>query len=707
MKKIVLVFTLLLCFMVIPSYSKEDTSLSSSQRRKLSKELRPRYKNWFDLVTYIATIEEKDVFLQLKSDRDREIFIRTFWQHRDPTPGTPENEYKVEIKKRFDHANKRFKIGSGKPGWMTDMGRFYIILGKPNNVDRYDSKPGLYPAQVWYYHGDKSLGLPTYFNITFYRPQNTTEWKLYSPAADGPAALLIAQEPMDMDDQAVLYAKISKLAAGLAIPSITMVPNEYSPGMRPSLRSNIVLSNIYDSPKRKINATYASNFLKYKGYVDVDSSVNFISSTNMVSVTRYERFGFSFINISVKPQKISVGYSDEKDQYFFNFELTVSLKKGEDFVYQYTKNFDFYIDPNNVNSLKGNGVVIHDSFPVIPGQYQLMVFAKNSIGKEFTYFDKEVTVLPQGNRPLLSTPVVGYKTEAQDGNFFFPYKIGNQKIFVSTEKTFKLKESPILLIGAYNISDELKNEGTIDVRLNGLSERTKFEKSVTLNLKDYPSKKNINILHELSSEGLPADYYELKLTLKNKLDIVLDTKALDFTVSPFSTISYPKETFKRSRLDNPFYFYYILATQYDVVGNLESANKYYERCIENNPTFTEGYSRWLALLNKQKKYTQVLVEVENLNKKDEKYVFDYHLIKGTALYGMKDYEKAVDELIKANEKYDSDVRVLNLLGFSLLNLQEYDEALKAFSASLTINQSQPLIKRTIKQVNEKLKPKGK
>lgn len=701
MKKKIIFSIVIFCLILNFGFSEDKVKLSAKEKRKAYRELNTVHKNWYNMVTYIATDQEKNVFLKLNNNKDRNIFIKTFWLQRDPTPGTPLNEYQEEIKERFAYVNKEFKKGSSKPGWMTDMGKFYMILGKPVNIDRYDNKPGLYPAQVWYYHGDSRLGLPSYFNVTFFKPRNTTEWKLYSPTLDGPQSLLINFDPVDIDDQVALYERIQELATGLAMPAVTMIPNEFSPGLTPSLRTNIILNNIYESPKKKINVSYATNFLNYKGFVDVDHSVNFIENTSLVSVTRYDRFGFNFVNISLKPKKISVGYNNDRDKYFFNFELTVSLKKGEEFIYQYTKNFEFYVDPDRVDSLRGNGVVVHDSFPVIPGKYTLMVFAKNSIGKEFTYFEKEIKVTPQGTMPHLGEPVLGYKSELQPESYFYPYKVRDKKLFVDTDNTFRLKESPYLLIGIYNLNKELWQNGRVELNLNGLSDRLKFKKKYVLNLNEYAFKENVNILYKLSDEGLYSDYYELNLKLVNKLGIVLDSKGAEFTVSPFNNFAYPMETFKKSRLDNPYYFYYIVANQYESAGKFENAAKYYERCLENNPEFFEGHNRYLNLLNRQKKYTQVLVEVEKLKKSSE-FDFEYYLIKGTALYGMKDYKNALTALVKANEKYDSDVRVLNLLGFTFLNLKDYKEALKALDASLAVNEAQPFIKKTIEQVKEKL-----
>lgn len=702
MKKKILYLIVICGLLANVGFTKETTKLSAGEKRKAYRELNIEHKRWYDMIRYIATDEEKNVFLSLKNNKDRNLLIDNFWTQRDPTPGTPQNEFKSEIYKRFEYVNKEFKKGSSKPGWMTDMGRFFMILGEPNNVDRFDNRPGLYPAQVWYYHGDRRLGLPSYFNVTFYKPHNTTEWKLYNPSVDGPQKLLINFEPVDITgNQYALYEKIKERAPGLAMPAVTMIPNEFSPNLSSSLRTNIVLNNIYESPKKSVNVSYATSFLNYKGYVNVEDSVNFIENTSLVSVTRYSRFGFNFVNISIKPKKISVGYSDEREKYFFNFELTVSLKKGEKFVYQYTKNFQFYIEPDRVNALRGNGVVIHDSFPAIPGQYTLMVFAKNSIGQEFTYFDKEIKIVPTGTQAYLSRPLLGYKAEVQEANFFYPYKVNEKKLYIDTENTFKLEETPQLLVGVNNLNKELWETGRVEINLHGLSERNKFNKKYRLPLKDYDYNENANILYQISDGGLDADYYELNVKLINKQGIVLDSKGAEFTISPFKNFAYPMETFKKSRLDNPYYFYYIIAGQYETAGNLDNAEKYYEKCLAANPGYYEGFTRYLNLLNKGKKYTKVLVEVENL-KKNSKFAFEYHFLKGTALYGMKDYDNALQELVKANDEYDSDIRVLNLLGFTFLNLKEYQQALKAFDASLGIDNNQKHVKNTIKQVKEKI-----
>ena len=665
--------------------------------KEVYKELNAVYQNWLNMITHITYSEERKVFLKLTNDRDRDAFIKIFWLQRDPTPGTPDNEFKSEIEKRFAYVSDIFKRGSTRPGWMTDQGRIYMILGKPNSIERYDDKAGLYPVQVWYFYGDASLGLPTYFNVVFYKRFGAGEWKLYNPALDGPAELLIKDTPINVDNYDALYQQIYRLAPALCGPAFSMIPNEATPNNRPSLRNNFILANIFESPTKRLNASYATNFLKYKGYVNIESSANFIDNSNLVSLTREERYGCDFINVSVRPKKISLGFSEDKDKYFFNLNLNVSLRKSEKIIYQYAKNFEFYFEPDKVQNLEGGGVVVHDSFPVIPGDYQLVVFIENSVGKEFSYFDQAIHVPQPGQQPYLAKPVIGYKQEIENNNFFHSYKFHDKKLSVDTEKTFGLSDIPQLLVGIYDLTREVWEKGEVEIELRGLNERFKFSRTVNQPLNERPFVKDMHLILALDKKDLRSDYYELTLRLRAPGGALLDSQKTNFTISPIQRIAHPIETYKQVLVDSPHFFNYALGQQYEGIGDLENAELYFTKSVQNNPDFAEGYVAQYTLANKQQKYSQVLAAVENLSKFD-KFAFDYHLIKGTALFGLDRIEPALDELLKANKIYNSDIRVLNLIGFSFFKLNDMEEALKAFDASLALNSKQPQVDRIVAEI---------
>ena len=121
-------------FLVVVFLSLHAPALSSGSAYG---QLPPQYQKWLnDEAVYIITPLEREVFLKLTSDRERELFIEAFWKHRDPTAASPENEFKTEHYRRINYANQFFGWEAAKPGWRTDRGRIYIILGEPNDVQR-------------------------------------------------------------------------------------------------------------------------------------------------------------------------------------------------------------------------------------------------------------------------------------------------------------------------------------------------------------------------------------------------------------------------------------------------------------------------------------------------------------------------------------------------------------------------------------------
>ena len=116
--------------------------ISEKQRKKnekaLKQELRGPYKKWLDEdVVWIITDQERQAFKQLSNDEERDQFIEAFWQRRDPTPDTEENEYKEEHYRRIAYANEHF--AAGVPGWKTDRGRIYIMYGPPDEIESHPS----------------------------------------------------------------------------------------------------------------------------------------------------------------------------------------------------------------------------------------------------------------------------------------------------------------------------------------------------------------------------------------------------------------------------------------------------------------------------------------------------------------------------------------------------------------------------------------
>jgi GWxTD domain-containing protein len=148
--------------------------ISEKQKREnaksLKQELSKTYKKWLDEdVRWIISDEERAAFKQLSNDEERDQFIEGFWQRRDPTPDTVENEFKEEHYRRIEYANEHFPAGI--PGWKTDRGRIYIMYGPADEVESHPSggtyeRPmdegggttSTYPFEDWRYRYLEGVG---------------------------------------------------------------------------------------------------------------------------------------------------------------------------------------------------------------------------------------------------------------------------------------------------------------------------------------------------------------------------------------------------------------------------------------------------------------------------------------------------------------------------------------------------------------------
>jgi GWxTD domain-containing protein len=140
------------------------------QKASLKVELTKVYKKWLNEdVVWIITDQERAAFKQLSNDEERDNFIEAFWQRRDPTPDTEENEYKEEHYRRIAYTNEHF--AAGIPGWKTDRGRIYIMYGAADEVESHPSggtyqrpmeegggETSTFPFEQWRYRYLEGIG---------------------------------------------------------------------------------------------------------------------------------------------------------------------------------------------------------------------------------------------------------------------------------------------------------------------------------------------------------------------------------------------------------------------------------------------------------------------------------------------------------------------------------------------------------------------
>ena len=212
---------------------KDDNGKGKKNLRKLEKELATPYKKWLEEeVPYIISDEERSAFLQLQTNEEREQFIEAFWQRRDPTPDTVENEFKEEHYRRIAYTNERFS--SGIPGWRTDRGRIYIMWGPPDSIESHSQgsqynrpmsegggQTSVYGFDDWNYHYMEGIGQN--ITIEFVDPTGTGEYHITMDPGEKdalakiPGAGASMLEQMGMSSRAARFTRTDGSTAPLGL----------------------------------------------------------------------------------------------------------------------------------------------------------------------------------------------------------------------------------------------------------------------------------------------------------------------------------------------------------------------------------------------------------------------------------------------------------------------------------------------------------
>jgi len=98
------------------------------------------FEEVLEFLRYIASSEELDSLSEVTGVERRERWER-FWERRDPVPATPINEFREAFFERVRIATEQFGE-PGRPGWRTDRGEVFIVLGRPDLVYEEDGRVG-------------------------------------------------------------------------------------------------------------------------------------------------------------------------------------------------------------------------------------------------------------------------------------------------------------------------------------------------------------------------------------------------------------------------------------------------------------------------------------------------------------------------------------------------------------------------------------
>ena len=689
MKKKTISLSLLVLFLLIavPAYN--------NQGKKSVKDLPERYRKWLkEEVVYIITPKENDVFLQLETDREKEIFIEAFWKQRNPNPNTPKNEFKEEHYRRISYANQWFGRESPGPGWRTDMGRIYIILGESFYIEKYESLSEIRPVIIWFYEGMIEYGLPNAFNVVFFKKRGIGEYELYSPVKFGPQMLLYNYLG-DPTDYLTAYNQLQQIEPNIANVSLTLIPGEsVYISASPSLASEILISSkVPSAPYKKVKDTYAEKLLRYKDIVEVDYTANYINSDSYVEVIR-DKSGIFFVHYLIEPRKLSIEQIETKFYTYLEINGKISDLEGNT-IFQYERTIPIEFNKEQLNNIKAKLFSFQDMFPLIEGNYKFYVLFKNTVSKEFTSIEKDL-VIPKAF-PLQMSSLLLANRIIKDSKYKGknkPFLVENIQLVPSPRNDFSLKTNLYLFFQIYGLDENLKENGFLEYSVFKDEEKVY---SLIKNIKEYPD--TTNFLEEFSLANLSAAYYKIKVSLldKNKDEILFEQNsfyisALAFLPRPW-VLSLPRES-----SDDPLYLN-ILGNQYLNKKDIQKAKSLLEKAHRKSPNSIKFALDFSRALFKAKEYQRVKQIALPFLKNQEKYEFSGIL--GQSCHSLGEFAQAISYYKDYLFHYGTNPNVLNSMGECYYQLGNKEEALIAWEKSLKISPNQEKLKKIVESIKEK------
>lgn len=670
--------------------------LFAEEAKKQKNELPERYKKWLqEEVVYIIAPMEKEVFLQLKTDRERDLFIEAFWKHRDPTPSTEENEFKNEHYRRINYANHFFGRTSPIPGWKTDRGRIYIILGEPNDIQRFEGKSMTYPSEVWFYQGKTDLGLPPGFNLVFFQEKSVGEYRLYSPTKDGPQALMTSYYG-DPVDYLSAYEQLKEYEPDLAEVSLSLIPGEESVGLgRPSLASDLLVQRVETSPQKQIEEKYAQKFLQYKDLVEVEYTANYIDSDSLVKVIK-DPSGVYFVHYALEPERLSVNLFQNKYYTTLKLNGTVRDEAGK-IIYQFDRTISLDFDEEKMKSVSRQPFNIHDMFPLIPGNYKFSVLVKNEVSKEFTSMEQNL-LIPQEDPALQMTSfILGYKVSRVQATKtrLKPFQIGPYQVYSQPNRVFLKGDTLSVAFQIHGLNTDLRQRG--EIKFVFMKEGQEF-RSVSRKIIEYadlPSFVEIFSLTDFS----PAHYNIQVSLIADGREVLSDSDEFDVTHLEAIPRPWIYSLILPDRED-PVYDY-LIGTQLFNSGKIEEARSHLERAYQNKPDsadFAINLAEVYMALADYKKIEPILLPFLNQGQPSK---YELYFLMGRAYKNLGELSKAIEIFDKAISHYGLNVNILNIIGECYFQLGNTSAALTAWEKSLEINPDQPEIGKNVGALKEK------
>ena len=521
--------------------NKNDHLQRPQRLRELEKDGPNPYKAWLEQdVVYIITDEERAAFLQLRTNEEREQFIEQFWMRRDPTPDTPENEFKDEHYRRIAYANAHF--ATGVPGRKTDRGRIYIIWGPPDEIESHPTA-GTYerpksqgggtisapPFEQWTYRHMEGIG----DNVTmcFIDPSRTGEYYLSTDPGDANRLVAVTH-----DDSSYELGKPRRQ------PERVTPPAPHSTGQTPD--SERVPARI-----EVVVRAYNPPPVKFKDLEEITVSriqrndIKFCYRFDFLRVTAYT----ALVPITVEIPSGQLSFPEEGGvpTASLNLYARISSLTGRT-VDTFEDVIHGGIPDSQLEQSRNGDLAYQKTVPLCPGLYRLDIVIKDVNSNKVGIESARLTVPPLDDDTLgASTLILADQTHPVTPSQIASdqFVIGDTEVRPKISQSFTADQPPGIYLQIYNFkADRIthKNDALITFHLTRKGQNVITEAITGQALQQSGTEMTIQDNAMLSS--LAPGQYHLEIQATDQISKQTIARATDFTIAPLPTDAGPQMT---------------------------------------------------------------------------------------------------------------------------------------------------------------------
>ena len=653
-------------------------------------------RSWLqDEVAYIITDRERDVFLALETSDERKAFIEAFWRKRDPIPATPQNELKDEHYRRLEHADRHFREIASRPGRKTDRGRMYVILGEPRNIERFDNHNDLFTTELWFYDGGPpsvAKGLPPFFYLLFFKPQDVGQFRLYSPVLDTPGALLRGNAGAETARAVDVLYRVSPELARASLTFDATAPVNRRDTSAALLGTELMLARIEQSPKRAVRTDYVDGWLRYGKRVSADYSFNFVPSRSTFAVLLGPG-GSQFLQYAVEIdfENFPVETDEAGTRYYTTVDVSLEIRDREGVLVLADDKESFVeLSRSQMETSAGSSFSYQDGLPLVAGEFNVTVILRNRVLHQYTVAERDVKVdaTPTDERAL-SDIVLGFQIEESPptGNTggLKTFEAAGLRVHPATDGLFAIGDTAHVF---FQVASAGADDRIHIVLLDGQRVVQEHDLSPT----EFLTKP---VDQRLDLSEMVGGTYIVRVELVSS-ERVLVEKATTLTLSPRTAVPRPAFTARRSfDFDEPGMLAMTLGDQLWSLGRFDEARLKLEEAVAfDNPKLPMADWKLAGAYVRSREPERALALLLPLEP-DFRAQYEVVLGLGLSFYLKGELTSAARFLERAAQIRPASTSLLNALGDVYMRLGRSGDARQVLERSLALDPAQEVIRKQL------------